>query len=790
MTYSALKKLFLFLLLVPSSRTYSQAAHVSDSLKLALKTATHDTTRCNIYYAWAGTLNLRNIDSAYLLWEKSRAIAEKNLNLSEQDKQLERFYTKLLPYLYNNIGSYYSDKSNYKAAKQNYAKALGLYKKNGDKAGIAEAYNNIGYINETLGETEQAFENYDKSLAIREEIKDRDGIATTLNNIGYLFNMQGNTVKALEYYSKSLKIREEIKDKEGIAHSLNNLGSVYQEQGDSKKAMEYHERALKLREEINDQQGTINSLINIAYLYGEAKKYEQSLAFFKRALDLSKQLGDKYTEAYAHNLTGNVYKAMGEHDKVYESYMKGLELFTELNNAKGMSTGYSNLGTYFEQKNDVPKAISYYEKSLALAKESGYPSFVATAAENLFKAYQKQNKPAKALEMHILYTRINDSLSNETTKKASLKNQFQNEYDKKEIEIKALSKLEKEKIELKAAEEKKRQNMIITFVGAGLVLVTLFSVFIFRGLQQNKKANKLILQQKEEVEQQKQIIDDKNHQEEEKQKEIIDSINYAKRIQRSLLARDVLMNEHLKDYFILFKPKDIVSGDFYWASEGSGSGFKVPGLQNQKPETANQKLFYLATADSTGHGVPGAIMSMLNIACLNEAMSKGYTMPDEILFETRLRVIEHLKNDGSEEGGKDGMDCSLLCFDFANRKMIYSAANNPVWIARHGAGDIELIELPADKMPVGRHDRDELPFTRHTVELQKGDVVYAITDGMPDQFGGPKGKKFMYRQMKNLLVSLSGLPMKQQREELALAIDHWKGNLEQVDDITVIGIRI
>jgi tetratricopeptide (TPR) repeat protein/serine phosphatase RsbU (regulator of sigma subunit) len=778
MIYPVLQKLFLFILIVSFTRTYSQV-HDTDSLKTALKEAKHDTTRCNIYYTWAGTLNLSNIDSAYLLWEKSRVIAEKNLSLPGQGKQLERFYNKLLPYLYNNIGSYYSDKSNYKTAKQYYTKALVLYKKNGDKAGAAEAYNNVGYINECLGETEQAFENYDKSLLIRESINDLKGTATTLNNIGYLFSMQGNQVKALDYFSKSLKIREQLKDKEGIAHSLNNIGSIYQEQGDAEKAMEYHKRALKLREEINDRQGITYSLINIAYLYGDAKKYDQSLACFEKSLKLSQQIGDKYTEAYTLNLMGNLYKNMGAHDKSYDYYTRGLKLFTELNNVMGMSTGYSNMGGYYEQRHEIPKAISYYEKSLELGKETGYPTYVLNAAENLFKIYKKQNMPAKALEMHLLYTQMKDSISNEKTRKASLKSQFQNEYDRKEIEIKAQSKMEKETIELKAAEEKKRQSMIIYFIAVGLVIVSLFSVFIFRGLQQNKKANKLILKQKEEVEQQKQIIEEKNHQVEEKQKEIIDSINYAKRIQRSLLPSDALLNGHLKDYFILFKPKDIVSGDFYWADS----------VLTIHDDGHPQKLFYLVTADSTGHGVPGAIMSMLNIACLNEAMSKGYTMPDEILFETRLRIIEHLKNDGSTDGGKDGMDCSLICFDFANRKMIYSAANNPVWIARSAAG-VGLIELPADKMPVGRHDKDQLPFTRHTVELQKGDVVYAITDGMPDQFGGPKGKKFMYRQLKDLLMSIAGLPMKQQREELAQAVDLWKGELEQVDDITIIGIRV
>ncbi len=275
----------------------------------------------------------------------------------------------------------------------------------------------------------------------------------------------------------------------------------------------------------------------------------------------------------------------------------------------------------------------------------------------------------------------------------------------------------------------------------------------------------------------KTIVDQK-HELEHKNKEIVDSINYAQRIQRSLLASDNLLNKNLKNYFVFFQPKDIVSGDFYWGAE------------------LNSGHFVLVTADSTGHGVPGAIMSMLNISCLNEAIeAQKLSEPKDILNYTRGRIIQHLSNDGSEQGGKDGMDCSLISFDMKNTRLIYSAANNPVWIVRNK----ELIELKPDKMPVGKHDRDSESFSQHAFELQKNDVVYALTDGMPDQFGGPKGKKFMYKQLKELLVSICHLPMEEQKDILASALNNWKSSvdeqgrshmLEQVDDVLIIGVRI
>ncbi len=180
-------------------------------------------------------------------------------------------------------------------------------------------------------------------------------------------------------------------------------------------------------------------------------------------------------------------------------------------------------------------------------------------------------------------------------------------------------------------------------------------------------------------------------------------------------------------------------------------------------------------------------MGMLNISCLNEAINGAkLSAPNEILNFTRKRIIEHLSNDGSAEGGKDGMDCSLISFDIPNKKLVYAAANNPVWIIRKN----EILEFDSDKMPVGKHTNDAVSFKQHSIDLVKGDIVYTLTDGMPDQFGGPKGKKFMYKQLKSLLVEISPLSMKEQKEILTSRLNQWKGDLDQIDDICLVGIRI
>ncbi|MCX8079829.1 MAG: SpoIIE family protein phosphatase [Bacteroidia bacterium] len=277
-----------------------------------------------------------------------------------------------------------------------------------------------------------------------------------------------------------------------------------------------------------------------------------------------------------------------------------------------------------------------------------------------------------------------------------------------------------------------------------------------------EEATQEIRQQKEIVEKQKQLI-------EEKHKEITDSINYAERIQRSLLASKKLLDEHLKEYFILYKPRDVVSGDFYWARA-------LPDGQ-----------LALMCADSTGHGVPGAIMSILNIACLEKAVEvEKLTMPHEILNYTRNKIIETLKNDGTPEGGKDGMDGCLLCFDSKNYMLTCASAHNPVWIVRGK----KLTEIKADKFPVGKHIRDGQPFTLNEFKLCPGDAIYLLTDGFGDQFGGPSGKKFKNKNLQELLLSIAHEPMHIQKQKLEKAFENWKGSLEQVDDVTIMGIRI
>lgn len=277
-----------------------------------------------------------------------------------------------------------------------------------------------------------------------------------------------------------------------------------------------------------------------------------------------------------------------------------------------------------------------------------------------------------------------------------------------------------------------------------------------------------VVAQRDEILKQKQVVD-KQHQ------EITDSINYAQRIQSSLLGSERLLRKNLKDYFAILLPRNVVSGDFYWATE-------FP-----------DKSFLLVTADSTGHGVPGAIMSILNIACLKEAIEADkQTSVAQILNFTRKRIIKSLEGESEEgEGGNDGMDCCVISLDRENKTLSYAGANLPLWIVRtNELGEKNLIELKPDKMPVGRYIVELSSFKEQTIALQEGDMVYSFSDGYADQFGGPRGKKYMYRAMREMLLQNAHLPSLEQKQIYSKRFMEWKGSEEQTDDVCLIGFRV
>jgi len=309
-----------------------------------------------------------------------------------------------------------------------------------------------------------------------------------------------------------------------------------------------------------------------------------------------------------------------------------------------------------------------------------------------------------------------------------------------------------------------------------------------------KEKNKKLWVQATSIHKEKTRIDTLKREIEIKHQDITASIRYAKLIQDAILTPQEHLQTALPDHFILYKPRDIVSGDFYWAHQ-----------------TDDNKVVF-AACDCTGHGVPGAFMSMIGNAFLNEIVNdKGILKPSEILFEMRKEIIKSLKQ--KEAGQKDGMDMALCVLDKNSNKLEFAGANNPLWIVKKDSGVVEderkpevegqsstpssvpdissqLVEIKPDKQPVAYLTEKQLPFTNHEVQLQKGDTIYIFSDGYQDQFGGPHGKKFMARRLKQLLLDMQNESMAKQKEQLDKIIEEWIEGEEQIDDILVMGVRV
>jgi tetratricopeptide (TPR) repeat protein/serine phosphatase RsbU (regulator of sigma subunit) len=661
----------------------------------------------------------------------------------------------------NNIGFVYYIKGDVSKALEYFHLSLAIQEEIEDKLGIASSLNNIGSIYKDQGDISKGLEYLHKSLKLREEIGDKSVIASSLNNIGHIYQVQGDVHKAFEYYHKSIKIREEIEDKLGVAECLNNIAAIFHDQGYVLKALEYSHKSLVIREEKGDKKGIALSLNNIGAIYKNQGDITKALEYYNKSLTIYKEIGSK--EGIANSLTniGAIYKSHGDTSKSLEYHHQSLKIREEITNKKGIVISLNRIAELEIEQGALGSAEKHLHRSLKLARELGSPKWISESSYHLSKLAKRQGKYKLAMQMYEVHIQMRDSINNESTQKASINQEAKYEYEKQkaiddseyEKQI-AIEKAEHEKTLVLEQEEQKKQRVITYAIGSGLVLVIGFLAFVFNRLRITKKQKTVIEFQKLEVEAQ--------------HKEITDSINYAERIQRSFLAKDDLLNDNLEDYFVFFQPKEVVSGDFYWAAKLSNNNFAM------------------VNADSTGHGVPGAIMSILNISAIEKAVEKGLTRPSAIFNDTRKTIIERLKKDGSAEGGKDGMDASIIVFDKENNKFSYTAAQNPIWIVRNK----NMIQISPEKMPLGKHDNDTILFVGGEFDTKKGDIVYTLTDGYQDQFGGTKNKKFMVKKMREYILSISHLPMKEQHQNIKDTFNKWKGDLEQIDDVCVIGVKI
>ncbi len=625
-------------------------------------------------------------------------------------------------------------------------KALTIRRKLNDVLGMSRSYSNIGLIYQNQGKFNEAINYINKSVAICEEHKANDMLVDAYVNLANSYYYLGDRSSTLEYLLRGLRLTETY-HLNGEEACLNNIGIVYAEQKDYNNALKYFERTLKINEKSGRKVGIASSLANLSGVYLYLNKLDDALETGKRSIAIDREIGHKSSLANGIGNLAGIYLTKLEYDTALKYAKEAYELNKEMGHKEGITNIETLLAKIYISINNYTEAEKYALNSLKLSKEINLLTGIRDGELALSDIYTAIKKPGMAFEHYKAYIAARDSLNNSDNTREITQKEMNYEFTKE----KEKQQLEQEKKEIENALMQKQQRIIIFSVIGGLILVLIFSLFLF-------KRYKL-------TQQQNQIINNKNTQIEEQNKEIIDSITYAKRLQDAILPAIASIKETFPNSFVLYKPKAIVAGDFYWAE-------KI------------KDLYFIAAADSTGHGVPGAIVSVVCSNALNRSV-KEFNLTDtgKILDKTRELVLETFEK--SSEDVKDGMDISFLCVNLKTKSVSWSGANNALWYVQ---GD-QLKEIKPDKQPIGKTDSPK-PFVSHTIESAPGTSFYLFTDGFADQFGGPDGKKFKYKQFSDVLVKNDHLDPEKQRDLIERTFEEWKGKLEQVDDVCLIRIKL
>jgi len=652
------------------------------------------------------------------------------------------------------------------------AKAISLYEEiirlrmgQGRYDKLTGAYSNLGSVYLEKKDNANALRYYLKAYENATAFNQTDNQLVLLNNIGTAYKTSGLNDLAIEAFKKGIELNKTQKDEFQEAQFYVNLATVYDQLGLYRESVNYSKQAYEIFKKTQSIRQLSVVVYNLSISQRQLKDYKATELILKEMKEIAELLKEDQYYASMYHTRANYYIVMKQYINALDEINRSLALTDTINDFPGYGNRLLVKSEAYKKLNNYSKAMEFCDKGLALidCMEDKHP--LADAYLTKSEIYQSMGDFRSSLFYYQRASNLMDSLNTDAfnTKMATLNSL--NELDKKEKELQ-LSIKEKESIETK---HKRQSELFIGSLVIGLlVLVSL--VFSLRAYRIKKKANKLLNEQKQEIQsknivlQERQVeIEKQKSLVEEKQKEVLDSIHYALRIQKTLLANRELITRNLPENFILFKPKAIVSGDFYWATE-------------------KNNCFYLAVCDSTGHGVPGAFMSLLNISFLNEAINeKNIAAPNEVLNHVRRKLIASVSHDGAQ----DGMDCILMCFDKQAKIITYAAAQNGLVLIR---GD-ELIEFPADKMPVGKGETMD-SFTLQSINPLKGDLLYLYSDGYADQFGGPKGKKFKYKALNQHLMKIAHLTLSEQAAAMDSTFEDWKGALEQVDDVVLIGIRL
>ncbi len=647
------------------------------------------------------------------------------------------------------------------------------------QSGLALAYKNIGLGHYMQGNFVEALKNWEPSLEIYRSLGDEQLISNLVGNVGSVYYTVGKNAEAIESYLEALKIAEKLGDSIRIATLLLNIGSVYSEQPATlDTARSYYYKALSMGESIQYMDLLGVGSINLGEVYFKQELYDSALFYFEKSLLF---VSSNIDLSAALNYIGRIYTQKVDYPAAIKYHEDALELAESENAQLETVRVLLGLAYCYRKQGLVPKAIDYYNQAQAIAEEIELNYELSDAYEGLAFSYGVLGNYQNAYKFLSLQNLTDNTIYKIETEKKTNNQMFSYQLEKKEESIHILE----QKAEIEHLKSRRQKGISIAAGSIGVLLLILVVGFYQRMKFIRNTKDKMKVQ-RDQIESQRDQIQMQHDMVFSQKKLMTDSISYAERIQSAILPSDSRLKELLNEHFVFFKPKDIVSGDFYWIKEV-------------------QDHLIIVGADCTGHGVPGAFMSMLGITMLNDLIGdKCFDAPGAVLEQLRIKIKEMLVQEGNVEDQKDGMDMVIAILDTKTRMLHFAGANNPLYVIRSKAllnenhmdpyfatenDDYQLFELKGDKQPIGVH-WEETRFTNHTITLQEEDTFYIFSDGFVDQFGGEKRKKFKSVNFKKLLLSIQKEPMVKQGELLEQTYETWRGSHEQIDDVSVFGVRV
>jgi len=634
----------------------------------------------------------------------------------------------------------------------------------------------------------------DEALLLSQDMNYERGVAMSLALIGQAKLQLTDYNEALSFLLSALDIAERLKYEECLGLSFKLLGHIYLHQNNLNKAEEHYQKALIIGQKIKDVSliaGIENGMGNIFFA---RKDYKQALEFFFSAQNLAEKENNQLKIADIESNIGRVYLAQGMSSLAIEFFQKALNTAQKTNNMEEVADNSLALAIHFLENNLPDNALGYAKIGYTAAEKMQSKFFVQKSWTLLAEIYGQKKDYKKAYEFNLLSKTLQDSIlgSDGVQQYSAITSQYEKDAKDKEMIIKNMQ------IEQQKKDAKNQRNITYIFIASSIVFIAL-SILAFVLYRKQRAVNVLIREQNRQIKEQNEEINTKNeeinkqktalenksedlegayYEIEKKNESIMASISYAKRIQVALLPAQDEFNNAIPQNFIYYKPKDVISGDFYYCTV-------IPAVGGEGEKTI------IAVADCTGHGVPGAFMSVLGVQSLNKIIQSGIYSPDRVLTELHKEIREVLKQQVNEV--RDGMDIVLCVIDKKQKTVAYSGAINPLYyIQEDETGTPQFIEIKATKRAIGGFQREEGDrfFEKHIIDISKPTTFYLSTDGYRDQFGGENNKKFMARRFKELLYHIQNKPMQVQQQVLNDVITSWLGKNSQIDDMLVIGIKV